>query len=45
MVQVRIEMVHGELDMMIARRVAIESRWPEMVEVMIMNQDIIKYII
>ena len=26
MVQVRIEIVHGELDMMIARRVAIESR-------------------
>ena len=29
--------MHGELDMMIARRVAIES--PEMVEVMITNQD------
>ena len=35
--QVRIEIVHGELDMMIVRRVAIES--PEMVEVMITNQD------
>ena len=34
MVQVRIEIVHGELDMMIA---SIES--PEMVEVMITNQD------
>ena len=27
MVQVRIEIVHEELDMMIVRRVAIESRW------------------
>ena len=35
MVQVRIEIVHGELDMMIARRVA----RVEMVEVMITNQD------
>ena len=41
MVQVRIEIVHGELDMtmMIARRVAIAIESPEMVEVMITNQD------
>ena len=37
MMQVRIEIVHGELDMMIARRVAIESK--SVVEVMITNQD------
>ena len=39
MVQVRIEIVHGELDMMIARRVSIAIESPEMVEVMITNQD------
>ena len=39
MVQVRIEIVHGELDMMIARRLSIASYRVEMVEVMNTNQD------
>ena len=39
MVQVRIEIVHGELDMMIATKTS--SYRVEMVEVMITNQDII----
>ena len=43
MVQVRIEIVHGEFDIMIARRVAQYRYRVEMVEVMITNQD--KFII